>query len=139
MYKSCFSSEENTNNKGFQYGLERKWIIRNTRSASHDHWEATVALDINRLHDIYHDDVIVEFPQSGERISGKHSIYELRAHYPANVTFKILRVRGEGNLWITQLVITYDGGRPVNGVNIMEFRMVRLDVKRFTLLILRTT
>ena len=64
------------------------------RAALDNHWEATVALDINRSHDIYHDDVIIEFPQSGERISGKHNIYELRSHYPAKVTFKILRVRG---------------------------------------------
>ena len=91
------------------------------RAALDNHWEATVALDINRSHDIYHDEVIVEFPQSGERIRGKHNIYELRAHYPAKVTFKILGVQGEGNLWVTELVITYDG-RPVNAVNIMEFR-----------------
>jgi hypothetical protein len=62
-----------------------------------------------------------EFPQSGERISGKHNIYERRAHYPAKVTFKILRVLGEGNVWVTELLVTYDG-RPVNGVNIMEFK-----------------
>jgi hypothetical protein len=84
------------------------------------HWEFT-GIDIDRSHEIYHNDVIVEFPQSGERISGKHNIYELRAHYPAKVTFKILRIRGEGNLWITELIITYDG-RPVNVVTIMEFR-----------------
>jgi hypothetical protein len=29
------------------------------------HWEANVVLDIDRAHDIYHDDVIVESPQSG--------------------------------------------------------------------------
>jgi hypothetical protein len=80
-----------------------------------------VALDLERVHEIYHDDVIVEFPQSGERILGKHNIYELRAHYPAKLTFKILRVRGEGNLWITELIITYDG-RPVYVVAVMEFR-----------------
>jgi SnoaL-like protein len=83
--------------------------------------EATVARDIDRSHKIYHDDVIVEFPQSGERISSKHNIYELRAHYPAKLSFKVLRVRGEGNLWISEIVITYDG-RPVNAVSIMEFR-----------------
>jgi hypothetical protein len=44
--------------------------------------EATVALDLVRVHEIYHDDVVVEFPQSGEGILGKQSIYELRAHYP---------------------------------------------------------
>jgi hypothetical protein len=80
-----------------------------------------MALDLERVHEIYHDDVVVEFPQSGERILGKYNIYELRAHYPAKLTFKILRVRGEGNLWITELVITYDG-RPVYVVAVMEFR-----------------
>ena len=86
------------------------------------YWEATVALDLDGVDEFYHDDVVVEFPQSGERIRGRHNIYELRAHYPAKVTFKILRVRGEGNLWITELVITYDGGRPVHAIGVMEFR-----------------
>ena len=78
--------------------------------------------DLERVHEFYHDDVVAEFPQSGERIRGKHNIYELRAHYPAKVSFKILRVHGEGNLQITVLVITYDGGRPVHAVGIMELR-----------------
>jgi len=67
------------------------------------------------VHDIYHDDVIVEFPQSGERISGKHNEYELWKHYPSKPGFKILKVCGEGSLWVTELIITYDDGRPVNG------------------------
>jgi hypothetical protein len=36
----------------------------------------------------YLDDVVVEFPQSGERISGKHNIYQLREHYPTKYDFK---------------------------------------------------
>lgn len=55
------------------------------------YWEATIALDLDRIHEIYLDDVVVEFPQSGERILGKKNIYQLRAHYPAKLTFKILR------------------------------------------------
>lgn len=85
------------------------------------YWKATVDLDLDKAHKIYHDDVIVEFPQSEERISGERNLYELRAHYPAQLSFKILRTRGKGNLWITELVITYDG-RPVNVVSIMEFK-----------------
>jgi hypothetical protein len=92
------------------------------RAALDRHWKATVALDLDKAHEIYHDDVIVEFPQSGERISGERNLYELRAHYPAKVSFKILRTRGEGTLWITEYIITYDGGRPVNVVCIIEFR-----------------
>ena len=80
-----------------------------------------MALDLDRAHAIYHDDLIVEFPQSGERIFGERNLYKLRAYYPAKVTFKILWIRGEGNLWITELIITYDG-RPVNVVTIMEFK-----------------
>jgi ketosteroid isomerase-like protein len=80
-----------------------------------------VALELDRIHDIYHEDVIVEFPQSGERIIGKRNIYELRAHYLAKLGFKVLRVRGEGSLWVSEIIITYDG-RPVNVVTIMEFR-----------------
>ena len=85
------------------------------------YWEATLAHDLERVHGFYHDDVVVEFPQSGERILGKRNIYELRAHYPAKLSFNILRVRGEGYLWISEIIITYDG-RPVNAVTIMEFR-----------------
>jgi len=62
------------------------------RAALDRHWNATVVLDLDRAHEIYHDDVIVEFPQSGERISGERNLYELRAHYPAKISFKILRV-----------------------------------------------
>jgi hypothetical protein len=40
---------------------------------------------------------------------------------PAKLTFKILRVRREGNLWITERIITYDG-RPVYVVTVIEFR-----------------
>ena len=42
------------------------------------YWEATLAHDLERVHGFYHDDVVVEFPQSGERILGKRNIYELR-------------------------------------------------------------
>lgn len=91
------------------------------RSALDDHWKFT-GVDIDKSHEIYRDDVVVEFPQSGERICGKHNLYELRKNYPARLGFKILRTRGEGRLWVTEYSITYDNGRPVNVVCIMEFK-----------------
>ena len=88
------------------------------------YWEATVALDLEKVHGFYHDDVVVEFPQSGERIRGKQKIFELRSHYPSKTSYKILRVRGDGKLWTTEVIVTYDNDkeRPVYGVAIMEFR-----------------
>jgi len=81
-----------------------------------------MALDLERVHEYYHDDVVVEFPQSGERIRDKHNIHELRKHYPTKTRYKILRTRGEANFWVTELIVTYEDERPVNGVAIMEFR-----------------
>jgi hypothetical protein len=52
------------------------------------YWEATLALDLVRVHEIYHDDVVVEFPQSGERILGKQNIYQLRYITPLNLLLK---------------------------------------------------
>jgi ketosteroid isomerase-like protein len=32
------------------------------------YWAATMASDLERVHEFYHDDVVVEFPQSGKRM-----------------------------------------------------------------------
>jgi ketosteroid isomerase-like protein len=88
------------------------------------YWEATVAQNLEKVHEFYHDDVVVEFPQSGERIRGKQNISELRSHYPTKTSYKVLRVLGEGDLWITEVIVTYDNdkGDTIYGVAIMEFR-----------------
>ena len=35
------------------------------------YWEATMAQDLEKVHGFYYDDVVVEFPQSGECIRGR--------------------------------------------------------------------
>ena len=50
-------------------------------------------------------------PQSSERIRGKENIYELRLNYPTKTSYKILRVRGDGNLWITEAIVIYDNDK----------------------------
>lgn len=78
--------------------------------------------DQAQIHEIYHDDLVLEFPQSGERIAGRDKVRAMRDAYPAKLTFTIRRMRHQGDLWVTELVLTYDGGAPVHAVNIMEFR-----------------
>jgi hypothetical protein len=86
----------------------RRWTMedREPRAALEEHWSGSPAEDLetalDRADRIYHDDVVVEYPQSGERILGR-------------------RIRGRGELWVTEYVITYDG-QPVHTVSIMEFR-----------------
>jgi ketosteroid isomerase-like protein len=91
------------------------------RAALDRHWAASAAGDIEAEHEIYHADVLVEYPQSGERIRGRHNIQALRGHHPAKLSFTIRRILGSGNLWITEYVLSYNE-QPTQTVSIMEFR-----------------
>ena len=78
--------------------------------------------DLEKEHEIYDDDVVVDYPQSKERIFSRHNIQALRGHHPFKPAgFTIRRIFGNGDLWITEYVIVYDE-RPVPTVSIMEFR-----------------
>ena len=90
--------------------------------ALNEHWRASAAGDLNAEHDIYHDDVICDYPQSGERIHGRNNLQALRSHHPGKPSgFDVKRMVGNGDLWITEYVITYQGRRAYT-VSIMEFR-----------------
>ena len=84
------------------------------------HWTASDANDFATEHQIYCDDAILDYPQSGERIRGRHNIQASRTAQPNTKHFTVRRMVGEGDLWITELVMTYDS-QPFYVVSIMEF------------------
>ena len=43
------------------------------RSALDRHWTASNTDDFEAEHDIYHDDALLEYPQSGERFRGRRN------------------------------------------------------------------
>jgi ketosteroid isomerase-like protein len=90
------------------------------RAALERHWAASDASDFETEHEIYWDDAIVDYPQSGERIRGRRQIQFSRASQPNKKRFSVKRILGIDDLWITELVITYDG-EPSYVVSIMEF------------------
>lgn len=47
------------------------------------HWTYTAGANEAKVHEMYHDDAILEFPQSGERFRGKANIQGFREEYPA--------------------------------------------------------
>jgi ketosteroid isomerase-like protein len=83
------------------------------------HWEASEAGDFAAEHDIYRADAVLEYPQSGERIRGRDGIQASRAAQPNKKGFEVRRIIGAGDLWITELIMTYDGA-PLYAVSIME-------------------
>ncbi len=52
------------------------------RLALNAHWHASAIGDLNAEHDIYEDNAICDYPQSGERILGRANLQALRSHHP---------------------------------------------------------
>ena len=89
-------------------------------AALNRHWAASDANDLETEHALYHEDAVLEYPQSGERIRGRRDIQTTRGKQPSEKHFAVRRIVGSGNLWITEYVLTYDG-EPFYTVSIMEF------------------
>jgi SnoaL-like domain len=91
------------------------------RAALDHHWVASDAGDFEVEHEIYRDDAVLDYPQSGERIRGRRNIQESRFVQPNKKRFTVRRMIGIDDLWVTEFVLTYDG-IPSYTVSIMEFR-----------------
>src|ERR1700733_6091620 len=93
---------------------------RTVRLALERHWDASDANDFDVEHDIYREDAVLDYPQSGERIRGRHNIQSSRVAQPNAKRFKVRRIVGTGVLWVTEFILEYDG-RPSYSVSVMEF------------------
>jgi hypothetical protein len=91
------------------------------RAALQRHWEASDASDFEVEHEIYCEDAVLDYPQSGERIRGRRNIQQSRTVQPNKKRFTVRRMIGSGDLWVTEFVLSYDGV-PSYTVSIMEFR-----------------
>jgi hypothetical protein len=77
---------------------------REIRAALDRHWAASDVDDFEAEHRIY-----------------RHNIQASRFAQPNKKRFTVRRILGAADLWITELVLTYDG-QPSYTVSIMEFR-----------------
>jgi ketosteroid isomerase-like protein len=78
--------------------------------------------DVDRANELYHDDAVLEFPQSGERFEGVATFTEWRRRYPTEVRYRIRRITARDDLAVVELSISYDGGPWQFGVQLLEFR-----------------
>lgn len=90
------------------------------RDALRRHWSASDVDDLEAEHEIYCEEAVLDYPQSGERIRGRRNIQASRAAQPNAKRFTVRRILGSGDLWVTELVMTYDE-HPFYVVSIMEF------------------
>jgi ketosteroid isomerase-like protein len=81
--------------------------------------------DVERAEEIYHEDAVLEFPQSGERFEGVATFTEWRRQYPADlaqVRYRLGRVTARVDLAVVELTASYDGESWLQGVQLLEFR-----------------
>jgi hypothetical protein len=93
----------------------------NVRAMLEQHFEYASS-DPDKAHEMYHDDAVLEFPQSGERFVGVENFREWRSNYPADTRIEFREIRGGGDLWVAELSISYDEGPRNFGVSVLEFR-----------------
>src|ERR1700757_4874963 len=91
------------------------------RLALERHWHASDAGDFEAEHDIYREDAVLDYPQSGERIRGRQNIRDSRYVQPNKKRFAVRRITGSGDLWVSEFTLSYDDV-PSYTVSIMEFR-----------------
>jgi SnoaL-like domain len=100
-------------------------LEQDIRAALVEHWAASGANDFAAEHQIYCDDAILDYPQSGERIRGRANIQASRTAQPSKKRFEVKRIQGSGDLWVTEYILYYDE-KPYYTVSIMEFRDSRI-------------
>jgi hypothetical protein len=87
-----------------------------------DHFRA-IGADETRAAAIYADDAVLEYVQSGESIAGKAGIVASRRAYPGRPSgFEVVRVLGSGDIWVAELILSFDGSDPHPVVAILELR-----------------
>jgi hypothetical protein len=78
--------------------------------------------DPDLAHDMYHEDAVLEFPQSGERFVGVENFREWRSNYPAATEVAFREIRGGDDLWVAEISIGYDEAPKMFGLSILELR-----------------
>jgi ketosteroid isomerase-like protein len=86
------------------------------------HWASLADDDEARAHEMYDEDAVLEFPQSGERFEGVAAFREWRSRYPAVVAYRVRRITAREDLAVVECSVSYDGGPWQLGVQLLDFR-----------------
>jgi hypothetical protein len=94
------------------------------------YWDHAGA-DVELADEIYHEDAVLEFPQSGERFEGRAGFTEWRTRYPGDVRYRVRRITARDDLVVCEVSVTYDDGATwMLGVQLLEFRGDRVARER---------
>ena len=78
--------------------------------------------DLVALDKVFTEDVIMEWPQSGERIRGEQNRREIYSRFPSLPKVTPRRMTGSGDLWVLEANLDYGDGEPHLCVFVFEMR-----------------
>jgi hypothetical protein len=84
------------------------------------HWRRAANRGLAASCNLYAEDAVLEFPQSGRTITGRANIAKFRAWEPARSMISLERLRGRADLWISEYTCMRSGSA-LCVVSIMEF------------------
>lgn len=84
------------------------------------------ARDLAALDTVFTEDVVMEWPQSGERIRGGQNRREIYGRFPALPTVTPGRLTGSGDFWVLEATLDYGDGDPYQAVFMFHVRDGRI-------------
>ncbi|MGH7567880.1 MAG: nuclear transport factor 2 family protein [Gemmatimonadales bacterium] len=82
--------------------------------------------DLAALDKVFTEDVVLERPQSGERIRGGNNRREIYSRFPSLPKVTPRRTTGSGDLWVLEASLDYGDGDPYQCVFVFEMRGGRI-------------
>ena len=87
------------------------------------YWEALNNQDYGAMKELYNEDAVQEWPQSGERIVGRDNIIAVNENYPGMPKATPRRTTAAGDLLITEVTLTYPGDvGTCHSISILELK-----------------
>ena len=95
----------------------------NSKQILANFWETMKTNDFHAISELLHDDYVLEWPQSGERIRGRENFAELNTYYPAEGKwqFTVNQIVAEGDLAVTDVTVS-DGARTDRAITFSTIR-----------------
>jgi hypothetical protein len=74
------------------------------------YWAAAEANDLDAMHRLRDEALVVDFPQTGERLSGRDVVRAFEESHDAGGAFELTRLTGEGDVWVAEGLMRSEGG-----------------------------
>ena len=82
--------------------------------------------DVDGMDDVFHEDAVMEWPQSGERVVGGDNRRGIYRSFPQLPKISPRRIVGEGDIWVAEATLDYGDGAEYQTVFVFELRDGRI-------------